>query len=125
MAGSAWGIQNDGDLMYANGALWTATHHRIPVVRDAQQPCVPSGNYALAADGLTGVSAAWGNAEIGIPHRRLQIPISISLGLARSMGAYAEGPILDPKELRPALLRAVERVERGEVALLDTVTQPR
>jgi acetolactate synthase-1/2/3 large subunit len=45
--------------------------------------------------------------------------------LARSMGAYGEGPISNPKDLRPALLRAVERVEKGEVALLDTLTQPR
>jgi hypothetical protein len=45
--------------------------------------------------------------------------------MARSMGAYAEGPISNPKDLRPALLRAVERVEKGEVALLDTVTQAR
>jgi thiamine pyrophosphate-dependent acetolactate synthase large subunit-like protein len=45
--------------------------------------------------------------------------------LARSMGLYAEGPITDPKELGPALKRAVARVERGETALLDVVTQPR
>ena len=26
------GTQNDGDLMYAPGALWTAAHHRIPML---------------------------------------------------------------------------------------------
>ena len=25
-------IQNDGDLMYAPGVLWTAAHHKIPVL---------------------------------------------------------------------------------------------
>jgi len=25
-------IQNDGDLMYAPGVLWTAAHHRIPLL---------------------------------------------------------------------------------------------
>src|SRR5262249_15344233 len=25
-------IQNDGDLMYAPGVLWTAAHHRIPML---------------------------------------------------------------------------------------------
>jgi thiamine pyrophosphate-dependent acetolactate synthase large subunit-like protein len=45
--------------------------------------------------------------------------------LARSMGLYAEGPITNPKELGPALRRAIARVERGETALLDVVTQPR
>jgi hypothetical protein len=29
------------------------------------------------------------------------------------------------KDLGPALKRAVERVERGETALLDVLTQPR
>jgi thiamine pyrophosphate-dependent acetolactate synthase large subunit-like protein len=45
--------------------------------------------------------------------------------LARSMGLYSEGPITNPKDLGPALKRAVERVERGETALVDVVTQPR
>ena len=44
--------------------------------------------------------------------------------LAQSMRWYAEGPIMDPKELAPALKRALAVVERGEPALLDTVTQP-
>ena len=25
-------LQNDGDLMYAPGVLWTAAHHRIPIL---------------------------------------------------------------------------------------------
>jgi thiamine pyrophosphate-dependent acetolactate synthase large subunit-like protein len=45
--------------------------------------------------------------------------------VAQGMGWYAEGPIADPKDLGPALKRAVAVVKRGEPALLDTVTQPR
>jgi thiamine pyrophosphate-dependent acetolactate synthase large subunit-like protein len=45
--------------------------------------------------------------------------------LAQSMGVYAEGPITDPKDLGPALRRAIAVVKRGEPALLDVVTQPR
>ncbi|MCZ6750350.1 MAG: thiamine pyrophosphate-dependent enzyme, partial [Acidobacteria bacterium] len=45
--------------------------------------------------------------------------------LAQSMGWYAEGPISDPKDLGPAIRRAIAVVERGEPALLDVVTQPR
>jgi thiamine pyrophosphate-dependent acetolactate synthase large subunit-like protein len=45
--------------------------------------------------------------------------------LARSMGLYGEGPVDNPNDLGPALRRAVERVERGETALVDVVTQPR
>jgi len=45
--------------------------------------------------------------------------------LAQSMGVYAEGPIDNPKDLAPALKRAIAVVKRGEPALLDVVTQPR
>jgi len=41
--------------------------------------------------------------------------------LAQSLGWYAEGPISNPKDLGPALKRAVDVVKRGEPALLDTV----
>ncbi len=44
--------------------------------------------------------------------------------LAQSMGWYAEGPITDPKDLGPAIRRALAVVEKGEPALLDAVTQP-
>ncbi|PYU21973.1 MAG: thiamine pyrophosphate-binding protein, partial [Acidobacteria bacterium] len=45
--------------------------------------------------------------------------------LAQSMGVYAEGPIDNPKDLAPALRRAIAVVKRGEPALLDVLTQPR
>jgi len=46
--------------------------------------------------------------------------------IAQGMGLHAEGPITDPKDLGPALKRAVEIVKRGgEPALVDVVTQPR
>jgi acetolactate synthase-1/2/3 large subunit len=45
--------------------------------------------------------------------------------LARSMGVWGEGPITDPKDVRPALLRAIEQVKAGRPALVDTVTTHR
>ncbi len=45
--------------------------------------------------------------------------------IAKGYGLYAEGPITDPKDLGPALKRAIARVKTGEPALLDVVTQPR
>ena len=45
--------------------------------------------------------------------------------LAQSMGMYGEGPITDPKDLGPALKRALEVVNRGEPAVVDVLTQPR
>jgi thiamine pyrophosphate-dependent acetolactate synthase large subunit-like protein len=45
--------------------------------------------------------------------------------VARGMGVHGEGPISDPKDLAPAIRRAVEVAMRGEPALVDVVTQPR
>jgi hypothetical protein len=45
--------------------------------------------------------------------------------LAKSMGWYGVGPIHDPKELGPALKRAVEMVKGGQPALINSMTQPR
>jgi len=45
--------------------------------------------------------------------------------MAQAYGMYAEGPIANPEELAPAYKRAIQRVKRGEPALVDVVTQPR
>ena len=45
--------------------------------------------------------------------------------LATAYGLYAEGPITNPADLGPALKRGIERVKKGEPALIDVVTQPR
>jgi acetolactate synthase-1/2/3 large subunit len=63
-----------------------------------------------------------GNAGIGTT--MVDPPIDFAK-LAQSLGWYAEGPITDPKDLGPAIRRAVDCVKRGEPALLDTITQPR
>jgi hypothetical protein len=41
------------------------------------------------------------------------------------MGVYGEGPIENPRDLGPALQRALAVVRKGEPALVDVVTQPR
>jgi acetolactate synthase-1/2/3 large subunit len=118
-------FQPDGDMLYMATALWTATHHRIPML------IVMQNNRAyhqevmhlqrMANRRQRGVELA----AHGLPGAAISDPDIDFAQLARSMGAYTEGPIANPAELRPALLRAVERVEKGEVALLDTRTQPR
>ncbi len=115
-------IQNDGDIMYAPGVLWTAAHHRIPLLT------VMHNNRAyhqelmhlqrMSSRHNRGVT----NAHIGTT---IEDPNIDYAKLAQSMGWYGEGPISDPKDLGPAIRRAVAVVERGEPALLDVVTQPR
>jgi acetolactate synthase-1/2/3 large subunit len=41
--------------------------------------------------------------------------------IARGLGWHAEGPIEDPAELGPALVRAIAEVKSGTPALVDAV----
>ena len=43
----------------------------------------------------------------------------------QGLGCYAEGPIENPKDLGPAIKRALAVVKKGEPALVDCVTQGR
>lgn len=117
-------FQNDGDMMYTPGALWTATHHRIPML------FVMRNNRAYHQE-VMHLQRMANRYQRGVTADKTHIGVAISdpnidfAMLARSMGVYGEGPITDPQSLGPALRRAVERVEKGEVALVDVVTQPR
>ncbi len=115
-------IQADGDLMYAPGVLWTAAHHRIPLLsvmhnnRAYHQEVMHIQRMAVRHE--RGVETA----KIGTTIENPNIDYA---GLARSLGVHAEGPITDPKDLGGALKRAVDVVKRGEPALVDVVSQPR
>jgi benzoylformate decarboxylase/acetolactate synthase-1/2/3 large subunit len=63
--------------------------------------------------------------DFGPVGTRIENPNIDYAGLAKSLGVWSMGPITDPKELGPALKKAVEVVKSGQPALLDTVTQPR
>lgn len=115
-------IQDDGDLLFAPAVLWTAAHHRIPLLS------VMHNNRAYHEEVMhvqrmanrhnRGIDRAWIGTTFEDPNMDYA-------KLAQSMGLYAEGPITDPKDLGPALRRAIAAVKRGEPALLDVVTQPR
>ena len=115
-------IQKDGDLMYAPGVLWTAAHHRIPMLTIMYN----NRGYHQEVMHLQ-TMAARHNRDLTTAHIGTSIddPDVNYAKLAESMGWYAEGPITDPNEVGPALKRAIARVETGQPALLDTVTQPR
>jgi len=115
-------IQTDGDLNYAPGVLWTACHHKIPLLT------VMHNNRAyhqevmfvqrMASERNRGID----RAHIGTTLREPNIDYA---KMAQAYGMYGEGPISDPKALAPAITRALDRVKKGEPALLDVVTQPR
>lgn len=115
-------IQPDGDFMYGPGALWTAAHHKIPLLT------VMHNNRAYHQE-IMHVQRMAARNERGLERVRIGSEITNPdidyAQMARSMGVWAVGPITDPDKLRPALLKALAVVKRGEPALVDVVTQPR
>jgi thiamine pyrophosphate-dependent acetolactate synthase large subunit-like protein len=116
-------IQKDGDLMYCPGSLWTAAHHKIPLLS------VMHNNRAyhqelmhvqrMAARRRRGVS---GSARTG---NTLENPFIDFATVAKGLGMWSAGPVENPDELAPLLREALAVVERGEPALIDVVGQPR
>jgi thiamine pyrophosphate-dependent acetolactate synthase large subunit-like protein len=115
-------IGGDGDLMFSPGALWTAAHQRVPLLY------VVHNNRAYHQEVMY-VQAMANRRGRGIDRAHVGNVIrdpEVSFGaLARSMGVYAEGPIIEPADLGPALQRALVVVKRGEPALVDVVAQGR
>ena len=115
-------LQPDGDLMFDAGALWVAAKHKIPML------IVMYNNRAYYNDWEHQIRMA---KKRGTPVERAYIGMDIDTpnvdfaSLAKSMGWYAEGPIVHGKDVGPALKRAIARVKKGQPALLDTITQKR
>jgi acetolactate synthase I/II/III large subunit len=116
-------LQPDGDLMFDAGALWVASHYRLPLL------VVMHNNRAYYND--------WEHQERlarqrGTPLERAHIGMELDrpapdfAALARSMGWLAEGPIDDPDRVGKAVRRAADHVlATGTPALVDVVCQPR
>ncbi len=115
-------IEGDGDLMYAPGSLWTAAHHKIPLLmivhnnRAYHQEVMHLQRMAGLHD------RRMDTARIGTTIENPNIDFA---KLAQSMGVWGEGPIHDPTAIGPALSRALAVVKRGEPALVDIVSQGR
>ena len=114
-------IQSDGDMLFTPAAIWTAVHHRIPML------IVMYNNRTYGND--LGHQGSMAQVR-GRPMERRTIGIDIDdpavdfAALARSFGAWAEGPIEKAEDLKPAFQRAIKAVvEEGRVALVDMYTQ--
>jgi benzoylformate decarboxylase/acetolactate synthase-1/2/3 large subunit len=114
-------LQPDGDLLYDPGALWTAAHHRIPML-------VVMVNNRLYGNDL------WHQQEVARrrsrPIERARVGIEIAdppvdfAGLARSMGWHAVGPVVRPDELDAALDGAIRVIEAERRPVLVDVVVP-
>jgi thiamine pyrophosphate-dependent acetolactate synthase large subunit-like protein len=115
-------IQTDGDLNYAPGVLWTAAHHRIPLLTIMHNNRGYHMEVMFVEQQASLHNRGADRAHIGT---KLWDPEIDYAKMAQAYGMYGEGPITDPKDLAPALKRGIERVKKGEPALIDVVTQPR
>lgn len=115
-------LQNDGDLNYAPGVLWTAVHHQIPLLTIMNN----NRGYHQELMYITNMCAR-ANRDVSRAHigTKLTEPNIDYVSMAKAYGMFGVGPITDPKDVAPAIKRALEVVKRGEPALVDTVTQGR
>ena len=115
-------FQTDGDMNYAPGVLWTAAHHKIPLLS------VMANNRGYHAEVMfvqrmtAERNRGADKAHIGTT---LKDPNIDYAKMAQAYGMTGIGPISDPKDLLPALKRGLEIVKKGEPVLIDTITQPR
>jgi acetolactate synthase-1/2/3 large subunit len=112
----------DGDFMFVPSTLWTAAHHRIPMLYILHNNRAYHQEYmylqAMAARHGRGIT----NADIGTTIKDPNVDYAT---VARGFGVHGEGPITDPKDLGAALKRAIAVVKSGQPALVDVVTDPR
>ncbi len=115
-------IVGDGDLNFSPGVIWTAAHHKIPLL------FVVHNNRAYHAEvmiiqRMAGVRGRGNeNAHIG---NVITDPNINYAQMAKAYGMYSEGPIENPKDLAGAYQRALAKVRAGEPALIDVISQPR
>lgn len=119
-------FQSDGDLMFAPGVLWTAAHHKIPLL----SVMLNNRGYHQEVMHLQRMSnfrnrTVNRGGDLGAVGTSIMNPDIEYHKLAESMGWWARGPIKDPKDLGPALKAAVAAVKSGQPALLNVWTQPR
>ena len=115
-------IQNDGDSMYAPGALWTASHHKVPMLT------IMWNNRAYHQEIMhLQRMANWRQRDISTAHigTTIRDPFVNYVKLAEALGHVGIGPVTDPKDLPAAIKRGIEAVKMGEPVLIDVVTQPR
>jgi thiamine pyrophosphate-dependent acetolactate synthase large subunit-like protein len=115
-------VQGDGDFMMGPGAMWTAAHHKIPLLM------VIHNNRAWHQETMSVqimASRRSRHPERGRIGTVITDPNINYAKLAEGFGVYSEPQITQASDLPAAIARAIKMVKSGEPALLDVVTQPR
>jgi len=114
-------LQSDGDLLYVPSALYTAAHHRLPLLTVTFN----NRTYGNDEEHQETVAKVRGrpveNKVVGI---RIDDPAPDFARIAQGFGVHAEGPIDTAGAVGPALQRALEVVKDGRPALVDVITRP-
>jgi len=115
-------LQADGDLLYVVSALYTAAHHRLPLLT------VMFNNRTYGNDEMhqEAVAKARGRPiEQKVVGIRIDDPAPDFTRIAQGFGIWAEGPIDTVDAVAPALRRALRVVkDEGRPALVDVITRP-
>jgi thiamine pyrophosphate-dependent acetolactate synthase large subunit-like protein len=115
-------VQPDGDLLFTVSGLWTAAHHKIPllIVVCSNRSYYNDEEHQERMAQLRGRPVE--NKVIGI---RIEDPAVDFAAMARSYGIWGAGPITEPRDLGKALLDSLKVVKEGRAALVDVVCQMR
>jgi thiamine pyrophosphate-dependent acetolactate synthase large subunit-like protein len=114
-------VLGDGDFCMGATAIWTAVHHRIPLL------VLIDNNRSYFNDELhqDNVARARGrnpqNRWIGL---RLEDPLPDIATLARGQGAVGIGPVRSSAEVAPAIEQGVGVLKQGGVCVIDFHVDP-
>jgi len=116
-------IVGDGDFNMAPGVLWTAAHHKIPILY------LVHNNRAYHQEVMMILKMAARRQRVNNKNvyvgTLIDNPAPDYAKIAQGYGLYAQGPVSDPKDLAAAIKRGIEVVKRGEPALIDIVSDGR
>lgn len=111
-------VLGDGDLLMGNTALWTAAHHRLPLL------IVVANNRTYFNDEQHQERMARARnrplENRGIGQRMDKPPVNFA-GLARDLGVEGFGPVEDPGDLAAIYAQALRAVDEGRPALVDVL----
>ncbi len=114
-------FNGDGDMFYVPTTVWTAVHHKIPmlvVVLD-NGGYVGEGGHVSWTSEHRGRSTDHSDIAVDVKGPRIDIP-----SLAKAQGAYVEGPIEDGADLGPALERAYRVMKEQSTIAVVAVRVP-
>jgi len=114
-------LQSDGDLLYVVSGLYTAAHHRLPLLTVMFNNRTYGNDEAHQETVAKTRGRPVENKVVGI---RIDDPAPDFARIAQGFGVHAEGPIDAAAAVGPALRRALRVVkDEARPALVDIITR--